>query len=98
MTKFLLNILANGIMLSLLAVLVERLLIWGGFVRGNTIFVALLSLIFAVVFIFIDYGDISWSSALFVVIVGPMGMNRYDLAETSYKGRWWWKSEDEPDD
>jgi hypothetical protein len=71
------------------------LLIWGGFVRGNTFFVALLSLIFAVVLIFVDYGDISWSTILFVVFIGSMGVNRLDLAETLYKGRWWWKAEDE---
>ena len=96
MTKFLLTILANGIMLSLAAVLVERLLIWGGFVRGSTVFVALFSLISAVVAIFINYGKVSLLLALFVIIVGPFGVHRYDLMKTTSEGRWWWKSEDKP--
>ena len=97
MTKFLLTILANDIILSLIAVLVERLLIWGGFVRGSTILVALFSLGWAVVVIFINYGKVSFSSALLVIFIGSFGMNRYDLMKTLYKGRWWWKSEEEID-
>ena len=93
MWNLLLTTFWNGLVFSLLAVLVERLLIIYGYARGNTISLVVGSFILAIFKQLVNPNDLLYTYVLFAVIAGPMALNRDDLANTFRKGRWWWKSE-----
>lgn len=81
-----------GLLFSLLAVLAERLLIINGFARGNTIGLIFAAFLLAIFKQLVDSNSSLYSYILFIVVVGPLGVNRFDLNYTLQKGRWWWKS------
>ena len=93
--NFLLTSFWIGLLFSLLAVLVERLLIIYGYTRGNTVGLVIGSFILAIFKQLVNPNDSLYASVLFAVIAGPMALNRDDLANTLRKGRWWWKAEDD---
>jgi hypothetical protein len=90
---FILTTLGLGVVFSLLAVLSERILIIAGLTRGNTIGLVIATFLLIVFKQVLDYGGSMYIFGSFIVIVGPIGANRCDLANTLRKGRWWWKSE-----
>lgn len=80
-----------GSVYSIIAILVERLLIAFGVVRGNTI--GLVIVAFFTAFL-TQWGGFKNSIILFgllIIIGGPIGVNRADFIDTLMKGRWWWK-------
>ena len=93
-SRFLLPTLQVGLVYSLLAVFVERILVSRGFVRGNifgVIFVA-----FTLVFMkqLVYYSDSVDIYGLAIILISATGANRYDLIKTVQKGKWWWKVEE----
>ena len=90
---FLLTVFGVGAVFSLLATLFERIIIINGLARGNTIGVIITSFVFAAFKQVLDADGSLLLYGLFIVIVGPVAANRYDLSMTISRGRWWWKSE-----
>jgi hypothetical protein len=85
-----LQILGIALATTLLAILVERVLIINGFTQGNTtwlLFFTFISVILA------QLANLESPMYLFLVIVfiSVMSMNRFDLIKTIKRGRWWWK-------
>jgi hypothetical protein len=95
---FILTTLGFGAVISLLAVLSERILIIAGLTRGNTIVLLLVSFILTILKQLIDYDGSIYIFGLFIVIAGTIASNRYDLSKTLQKGRWWWKLENDNED
>lgn len=91
--NFLLTTFGIGLVFSLLAILAERLLIIYGYARGNTIGLVIVSFLLAIFKQSLNPNDSFYIHVLFIVVAGPLAVNRYDLANTMRKGRWWWKSE-----
>ena len=92
--SLILQILGISIIVSLLAVLMERVLIVNGFTRGNTIGLVI-ALLFMVTLTQLAYPRPSKYLLWFVLaFIGVMSGNRYDLTMTMEHGRWWWKKED----
>jgi hypothetical protein len=91
-SNFLFTTFGIGLVFSLLAVLVERILIITGFVRGNTVGLILASFLLVVLKQLLVYNSSLYIFGLFIIVAGPIGANRYDLANTIRKGRWWWKT------
>ncbi len=91
-TNFLVSYFGFVLLFSLLSVLVEKMLIFKGYIRGKTIWLMISSFIVAI----FKQAD-SWNSLyiyiLFAAIGVPLIINRYDLSITISKGKWWWKSE-----
>ena len=75
------------------SILVERFLIFLGITRGNTILLLIATIILALLEQIIFYFHPSFLIGLLIVLIGPIGANRYDITITFQKGRWWWKSE-----
>jgi len=93
MFSSILQILGTALVISLLAILVERILISNGFARGNQIgLVVAISFLVTLVH-FADYKESIYLTGLFMIIMGPIAVNRYDLTMTIKHGRWWWKKE-----
>lgn len=90
---FILTSLGFGLLLSLFAVLFERILIVMGLTRGNTIGLIIAVFLITVIKEVVDYGGSFYMVSIFIVILGPIAANRSDLTNTLKKGRWWWKSE-----
>jgi len=86
-----LPIVFNGIVFSILGVMLERLLIKYGLVRGYTAGVVLCS--FFVSFMMRLAGGERASLPFWIAIsvLIPVGLNRSDLILSLTKGRWWWK-------
>jgi hypothetical protein len=94
--NFALSIAFNGIAFSIFGVLVERLLIRYGLVRGDTIGVIVGCFFIALVRQLVDGEQAYWWLYWFVAsILAPISLNRIDLISTMTKGRWWWKESDE---
>ena len=91
---FLLPYLFTGLAVSIIAVLIERLMINIGWIRGQTVFMVIMAFIFSILLqlmkfpkpISIDISDI------LLLLMMPLVVNRYDLSKTIREGRWWWKS------
>ena len=87
-----------GVAFALLAVLSERILIISGLTRGNTLGLAIVVFLLTIFYKMLNYGDFPYIYGLFILIIGPVAANRYDLTNTLQKGRWWWRSEKEGKD
>ena len=92
-SRFLLSTLQVGLIYSLLAILVERILVSQGFVRGNTFGVIFVALVFVFMKQLVDYSDSIDIYGLAIIIISATGANRYDLIKTGQKGKWWWEAE-----
>jgi hypothetical protein len=93
--NFALSIVLNGIILSILGVLVERFLIRYGVVRGATIEVIVGCFFIAFVSQLVDSQRAYWIFWFAASILTPISLNRNDLIASVTKGRWWWKSQNE---
>jgi len=87
-----------GLIYTALAMLIERVMIWSGWFRGNTLLLAVVCFISSSFFELLRFPeaaftDMTWTFAFLVAV--PVGMNRYDLMTTMNKGRWWWKMSNE---
>lgn len=89
---FLFSILGSWVLFSLLSAFVERVLIVKGYIRGNTIWLIIGSLILAI-FKQADFKNSLYVYILFAAIAIPLLINRYDLSITIKKGKWWWKTD-----
>jgi hypothetical protein len=86
-----LETLGLGIVVSLLAILAERVLIITGLTRGNTIGLVIATLILAVLKQVLDFNGSNILFGFLIVVVGTISANRYDIVNTIKKGRWWWR-------
>lgn len=80
-----------GILFALLAILSERVLIVIGLTRGNTFGLAIVTFFLTVFYKILDHSGFPYTYSIFILIIGPIAANRYDLTNTLQKGRWWWK-------
>jgi hypothetical protein len=97
--SFLLPYFATGLAFMLVAVLIERLMVINGWVRGNPVLLAILVFILSVVFELVNFTNVTSLNiieAFFLVILAPLKLNQFDLIGTIEKGRWWWKAENTP--
>ena len=78
--------------LTVLALLVERVLILAGLTRGNTLWLAISVVLLAVLQQTVIPGDSNLAFGVFIVILGPLAANRYDMTRTFQMGRRWWLS------
>jgi hypothetical protein len=91
---FLLPYLETGLIYAVSAVVIERLLIIKGIVRGSTVILAITVFVFAVVF---QLSTVSKTNSLnlfeivALLVIAPLKLNQIDLIATIEKGRWWWK-------
>jgi len=84
-----------SIIFSILAILVERILVRLGLVRGNFIGLVLV-LIFAIILMnTIETQSSIYLFGAFITFLSPLGVNRSDVIDTIMKGRWWWKNDKE---
>jgi hypothetical protein len=90
---FFISVLGIGLLFSVLALMVERLLVTNGIIRKNTAWLVIAC--FFTAFCRQLYPDIhvSWLLGVFIVVFGPIILNRSDVYDTFKKGRWWWKNE-----
>jgi hypothetical protein len=90
----LLPYLFTGLAVSIVAVLIERLMILAGWTPGNTVIMIFCVFIATVLFQFIKFPEpISLDESILAgLVIGLMGANRFELARTFKEGRWWWKS------
>jgi hypothetical protein len=93
--NFALSIVFNGIVLSILGVIVERVLIKSGLVRGDTLGVIVGCFLIGSIMGLVDIGRAYLLFWLGLGVLVPVSMNRIDLFSSLTKGRWWWKSENE---
>jgi hypothetical protein len=98
MTHFILTTFGIGLIFSVISVLVERLLIIKGFTRGNTVGLIVASFLLIIFKQLLDYNGSFFYYGLFIIVAGPIGVNRDDLTNTIKKGRWWWLSENKSKD
>lgn len=95
LVSFALKILAIGLAFSLLAVIVERILIVSGIIRGNTKWL-IGGTILLVFFVQLYKPNVTFLCLnLFIIVLGPIIVNRHDFVKTISRGRWWWKSENQ---
>ena len=85
--------LGKGIFVSLLAVFVEKILIKLGFTRGNTVWLIVGAFLIIFLAQLLDSSGPFWLYCLFIVIIGPISVNRIDIMTTLRKGKRWWISE-----
>jgi len=96
---FFLPYFAAGLAFTLVAILIERLMIVNGWVRGNTLFLAIGVFILSIVLELIKFPDtISLGIMDFFIlcILAPLKINQIDIIGTMGKGRWWWKADNTP--
>jgi len=93
MNEFDILLITIGISLinTLLSVLVERIIMHFGLTRGNTLWLAIIVLFFAIMNQAVDFNQSKFLFALLLIFGFPIGANRYDLGNTLRKGKWWWK-------
>ncbi|MBT3189399.1 MAG: hypothetical protein HN736_00065 [Anaerolineae bacterium] len=95
MNNFSFTNLIVGLASSIIAIILESALVKLGVVRGNFIGLVLV-LIFAIILMnTIEMQDSILSFAAFIAILGPFGINRADVIDTTMKGRWSWKDNEE---
>ena len=85
-----------GVVVSIIAALMERLMISIGWMPGSTIFLVIFDVVAVALWEFLKFPEpISFNvlEVLSFTVFMPMAINRYDLFTTMQKGRWWWKSE-----
>jgi hypothetical protein len=87
------NMIEIWLFFGLLASLFERILIFLGLVRGNTIFLIIGTFIIGLLRQSIDPNGNLVYYGLFIVIVGPISVNRFDIITTIKQGRYWWRLE-----
>jgi len=95
MASFALSFILKGIILSLLGVLVERLFVKYGLVRGDTITVILGCFFMAFCWQLVDSKGAYLLFWLAASVLAPISLNRIDFIGSLTKGTWWWKSENE---
>lgn len=93
--SILVSIFIFGLLFSLLAATIERLMRLYGLTRGNTIGLVIGSFVLVIFKQLVDHNTPFYVYIIFNVVVVPMSVNRYDLINTIRKGRWWWKSEND---
>ncbi len=92
---FCVSVLGVGLLFSIPALLVERLLIANGIARGNSVWLVIVSF-FAALYKQLTYPEpLYWLLGVVAVMICPLVVNRYDILDTLKKGRWWWKNEDD---
>lgn len=91
---FFLSIIINGIVLSILGVIVEQFLVRGGLVRGDILGVVVGCFLLGFIMSSVDYGRNYLLFWLGLSILVPFSINRIDLYSSLTKSRWWWKSKD----
>jgi len=91
--SLILRTLGIAIATTLLAVLVERVLIIYGLTRGDTIWLIGATFIL-VTLLQLAYPDNS-IFLLFIGFIGALSINRNDLTMSLTHGRWWWKKENQ---
>lgn len=96
--SFLLSTFLTGLIYAILAVFIEKILIYFGIVRGNTIGLMLVAFFSAFIIQIVDYTGSVFLYGLFIILAGPLVANRFDLIDTIMKGRWWWKSQNNDQD
>jgi hypothetical protein len=92
--SLILEILGFAVATTLLAILVERVLIIKGFTQGNTVWVLFSTFISSILAQLVNL-DSPMYLFLVIVFISVMSMNRFDLIKTSEHGRWWWKKENQ---
>ncbi len=80
-----------GALFCLVAVLVERVLIFYGLTRGNTVAVVLFALAGNFLGQILGYKISFYTYQLGILFIVVVGANRFDLMSTMNEGRWWWK-------
>jgi hypothetical protein len=91
--NFFLAITFNGIILSIAGVVIERLLVKHGLIRGNIIEVILGCFFIGFIMQITDSERAYLIFWLAAGILAPISLNRIDIIVSLTKGRWWWKSE-----
>ncbi len=92
--KFLASVLGVGLLFSIPALIVEKILIIKGVARGSSIALVIGSF-FAALYKQVHPEPLYWLLGVFAVVFGPLIVNRTDVYYTVKKGRWWWKLEKE---
>ena len=91
---FLLPYFLTGVSVSIIAILIEKAMIYAGWTRGNPMLTFCFTLISTFLFQFAKFPG-SISIDLYMIgglFIGVFGSNRLDLYTTMQKGKWWWKS------
>lgn len=92
---FLLSILRIGIIYSLITILIEKILIITGLTRGNTVVLIIGTFLLVLMKQLFNYHGPLFEYGFLIIAIAPVGANRYDLAKTLERGKWWWKSENQ---
>ncbi|MBK8421576.1 MAG: hypothetical protein IPL17_22710 [Anaerolineales bacterium] len=91
---FLLPYFLTGVSVSIIAILIEKAMIYAGWTPGNPVLTFCFTFISTFLFQFAKFpGPISID--LYMIgglFIGVFGSNRLELSTTMQKGRWWWKS------
>ena len=90
---FVVSTLGLGVIFSILAFIVERLLVKSGLVQGNPIGLLVAVLFVSFLMYLADSSNSVWLYCLLIVLIAPFSVNRSDIVTTLRKGRWWWKRE-----
>ena len=83
-----------GAVLSILAICIDRLLVYLGLARGDIRGLIIVTLLLTAIKQIIAPNLSVYFFGLFIILVGPISINRYDIIKTFQKGRWWWNKED----
>ncbi|HCK65568.1 MAG TPA: hypothetical protein DHW49_04830 [Anaerolineae bacterium] len=94
---FLLPYIFTGLIATILAVTFEKIMIFLGWTRGNTVHLIVLSLIVFTFLQLIRFPDpIAFNLLdIFFILMWTIGINRSDIMSTMQKGKWWWKSKND---
>jgi len=93
---FLLPYLFTGLAVPIIAVLIERLLIFVGWTPGSTVELIIFGFISSVLWQLMKFPQpisFNFFEILFFIPFLPLAINRFELYKTIQKGRWWWKTE-----
>jgi hypothetical protein len=84
----------TGLLMTVLAIFLEKAMIFWGWARGNTAILIIMTFIFSTFFQLIKFPKpIDFNVFdLFFLSMMTIGANRFDIMGTIQKGRWWWKS------
>jgi hypothetical protein len=85
-----------SILFCLVTILIERVLIFYGLTRGNTVVMAIFALAGNFLGQILGYKISFYIYELCILFIVVVGANRFDLMSTMNKGRWWWKRENTP--
>ena len=76
----------------ILSLLVERVLIHHGVICGKTVWLVAWNLLIAILVQVLGPDGKFWIFCPFMIILGPISINRDDFVMTIRKGKWWWKA------